>query len=68
MKKRDLSLLFALIEANLDMSKIEQILLVLEKDKVDFDAIHEIWKEEKKEISFFEKLNPFSEREQKGHS
>jgi len=66
MKKRDLSPLFALIESHLDMKQVEEILLVLEKDKVDFDAIHEVYIEEKKEISLFEKINPFSEREQKG--
>lgn len=66
MKKKDLSPLYVLIESHLDMKEVERILLLLEKDRTDFNAIYETYLVEKKEISFIEKINPFSEREQKG--
>lgn len=66
MPSKDLFPLFQAIESALDMNEVERILLLLEKDKFEFNQMHELWKKEREQLSILDKINPFSERDQKG--
>ena len=58
--------LYSVIDTHIEREIIEEMLLTLEKDYTKFLQIKEHWKELKGELTFFEKINPFDERDKKG--